>query len=439
MYTRKSRFEDKEDIKMYRLLSTNSSKPLIEIPRNCTPVSDDDRRVVGPAINFTSSFKPRNDDQVRIVRDATKLLQARESFVIQAATGKGKTACSMQLIANVGRKTLIMVHKEDLKGQWRKACRDFLGLKDSEIGEIYGDKCDVVGKKVVIGYMQSLCKRGRYPSWVYKDFGFIICDEVHRMGAEKFSEAMWLFPALLRMGLSATPKRKDGRDVVFRAHIGPVRIVADGLPMVPKVIRVTSTWKIPQVVIKDKVTGESSIGPLPHTAGKTMHLNKMLSRHKSRTNLIAQFARQCHKAGRNVVVFSETKEMLELLEGKLRGLGVPKDDMGYFIGGIKAEAERDRIKALPLVLATFKMCEEGTDAPWWNTAILCHPRSDVRQTVGRILREYEGKIDASEWGKVKGVVPIVFDVLDKTSNVFQGYENKRLAWYHEIGAIVVDK
>ena len=32
-----------------------------------------------------------------------------------------------------------------------------------------------------------------------------------------------MFPALLRLGLSATPYRADGKELLIQAHIGPMR------------------------------------------------------------------------------------------------------------------------------------------------------------------------------------------------------------------------
>lgn len=432
-----SRFGD--PIVLYRELGMQSSQPMLQLPRGCCPIGPNDNRDVGIKVDFESTFKPRNKEQARVVKEATALLLKEESFLIEAPTGTGKTVMAMQLIANVGRKTLVIVTKEDVKNQWVKACRQFLGLTAKDIGIIQGDKCDVNAKKVVITMIQSVCKRGRYPSWVYRGYGLLLVDETHRLGADKFGEAAWLFPAKLRLGLSATPLRKDGKDIVFRSHIGPVKVKSEVMPLIPKVIIQQSPWQIPMTMQWDKKTGQSKLKPMPHTPGRTAHITKMLAGHIGRNILIEQFVWKAYQKGRNIVVFSDTKAFLEKMYLMFSKVGVPRKEMGFYIGGLK-EAEQDAAKVKRVVLTTYAMCSEATDAPWWDTAVLATPRADAVQIVGRVIREYEGKRSATD--KIteenkKDKVPVVFDIRDDSSNVFRGYGIKREKWYHKIGAPVI--
>ena len=73
------------------------------------------------------------------------------------------------------------------------------------------------------------------------------------------------------------------------------------------------------------------------------------------------------------------------------------------------------------------MMSEGTSIDWIDTCILAMPRSAVTQPVGRIRREYPDKLP-----------PVVMDVIDSDSPVFQGYANARLKWYRSIGCAVKD-
>ena len=113
---------------------------------------------------------------------------------------------------------------------------NFLGLTPDEVGEIRGDKCEVVGTKFCVAMIQSLSKDGKYPEWITKGFGLVIFDEVHRLPAEQFSTVADMFPALLRLGLSATPYRADGKELLIQAHIGPLRAKTEAQLMVPKVL-----------------------------------------------------------------------------------------------------------------------------------------------------------------------------------------------------------
>ena len=59
-----------------------------------------------------------------------------------------------------------------------------------------------------------------YPESVFKDFGFVIYDECHRLGAETFSRALLKTGCKYTLGLSATPNRADGLSKVFQWHLG---------------------------------------------------------------------------------------------------------------------------------------------------------------------------------------------------------------------------
>jgi len=108
----------------------------------------------------------------------------------------------------------------------------------------------------------------------------------------------------------------------------------------------------------------------------------------------------------------------------ITSFGVPPAEIGYYIGGL-TEKQRDTAKGKSVIMATYAMTAEATDIPWLDTLVMATPKSDVRQIVGRILRQYEGKKS-----------PIVFDLVDLSSNVFSGYWNTRRRWYATVKAEV---
>lgn len=157
------------------------------------------------------------------------------------------------------RKTIVVTTKDDIFQQWIDGAKKFLGLKPHEIGEIRGDKCEVVGTKFVVAMIQSLSKTEKYPDWVFKDFGLAIFDECHRVPAEQFSNVIWMIPAKIRLGLSATPDRADGKELVVFSHIGPIRAKAEAELLVPKVLLFRSAWECPRVMRSDPDTGQRRV------------------------------------------------------------------------------------------------------------------------------------------------------------------------------------
>lgn len=373
-----------------------------------------DYRTDGSALTYTSRFKPRHSDQERAAKESAALLLSGTNHVLRAPTGWGKTVIGTEVALRYGRSTLILVHKEDLIEQWQNSIRMLTGCKLSDIGLIRGNKCDYE-HQFVIAMLQSVAKDQRYPHKVFEGFGLTIADEVHRLGADFFSQAMWNLPARARLGVSATPQRRDGRDMVFEAHIGPQMVVGKKKAMGFIAVRSPSGWYCPRNNYGDR---------LKHQAGKVTHITKTMVHANIRNKMIINFAKRAWLKGRKVIVFSELKAHLETLSTLLAGAGVPKDQFAMYVGGLSKKAKAAALTK-PMLLATYRYCSEGTDIPWADTMILGMPRSEVEQIVGRILREHEGK-----------QTPVVLDITDGDSPVFVQYAEKRLKWYQSVSAEV---
>ncbi len=94
--------------------------------------------------------------------------------ILALDVGLGKTVCALNLAARVGRKTLVVVHKEFLMHQWHERIQQF--LPEARVGLIQQSKVDVAGKDIVLAMLQSLAMR-EYDSDVLSQFGMVIADE----------------------------------------------------------------------------------------------------------------------------------------------------------------------------------------------------------------------------------------------------------------------
>ena len=94
--------------------------------------------------------------------------------LLELHTGYGKTVCGLKIIAVLGVKALIIVHKEFLLRQWVERIEQF--LPDAKVGKIQGSKIDVEGKDIVIGMLQSLSMKD-YDIKLFNQFGLTIVDE----------------------------------------------------------------------------------------------------------------------------------------------------------------------------------------------------------------------------------------------------------------------
>lgn len=406
----------------------------IWVPRNMAPSIPEDLRVEGRVIDVESSFVPRNSEQARIIADTVQLIELGESFILKAPPGFGKTWCTTEIIARYRRKTIVVVTKDDIVDQWIAAIEKLTNLRRGPgkgIGLIRGDICDTINQSVVIAMVHSLAKEARYPEHHFRDFGLAIFDECHRMGADFFSQACFRLPAKIRLGLSGTPHRKDGREEVIHAHIGVVKVETELAPMIPRVISQESPWHCPTKrktdkegrVVMDK-EGKAVVVPIPHTAGRTGHIVRMLCNHHGRNRILADFTVQAFKKGRKVIFQSERRDHLELMTSLITSLGVPPSKITLYVGGL-TKKQRDEAKKGNIIMATYKMTSEATDIPDIDTLVMGTPMSEVEQIIGRATRFMEGKKE-----------PIIFDLQDLTSPVFKSYSENRLRLYRSIGAKV---
>jgi superfamily II DNA or RNA helicase len=342
-----------------------------------------------------------------------------------ALMGLGKSYLFTRLLCALGRTTLIVVTKEDLMKQWKDNLLKYTDIKEEDIGIIRQGICQVKGKKVVIGLVHSLSCR-EYPDYIYSYFGLVACDEAHRMSCDYFSEVMFKFNSYLRIALTATPHRPDGKSFVFKAHIGEVLSSSDHVQISPKVLVVRTNWKLPKWKVKDEFTGLYKMVDMTVPKGKPAVVSKHMAISETRNNLLVDLCFKAYNKDRKIVMFFDSLKHIEIIKMKLLALGIPPAEILKYVGGIK-KADVEAVHTKRILLATYTYMSEGTDVPFLDTAILCSPRSNVSQAVGRILRKVEGKKE-----------PVIMDVIDPCSkDIMESFES-RVRQYKKLNAIIVD-
>lgn len=123
-----------------------------------------------PKIKFTGSLR---EDQIAYVNNILVHVNKNDACIACAKTGEGKTVFTLNIIARIKRKTLIIVHKEFLLNQWIERANQF--LPEAKITTIRGKTIDTSGD-IVIGMLQSISMK-EYDRSVFDDFGLLISDE----------------------------------------------------------------------------------------------------------------------------------------------------------------------------------------------------------------------------------------------------------------------
>jgi superfamily II DNA or RNA helicase len=148
-------------------------------------------------------------------------LVAHDNGVLAATTAFGKTVVAAALIANRGRNTLILVHRQELLSQWVERLQSFLNMDPKQIGVIGGGKRKPTGI-VDVALIQGLVRKGEVADLV-ADYGHLIVDECHHLSTASFELVARRSKARYVVGLSATVARKDGHHPIIFMQCGPVR------------------------------------------------------------------------------------------------------------------------------------------------------------------------------------------------------------------------
>ena len=371
--------------------------------------ADSDARSAGdplpPSLRFGGDLRPHQVDALAAFRTAGN------NGIICLPCGYGKTFTGIAAAAELGVCFLIVVHKEFLADQWSEELRRLMpGIR---IGRIQGERCDL-DCDVAIAMIQTICSRS-YPTGTFARFGFAIFDEVHHLGAEHFSQALQRIHCRRMLGLTATPKRADGLSKVFEWNLGPIvyqisRRPLDDTVLVeclryacedPAYANVSTDWK-------GDVVRARMINKIAEYDGRT-------------AEILTWIKPLMEEAGRNLLVLSDRREHLVAFDTGFRAAGI--DSIGYYVGGMK-QKDLDISATKRVILGTFAMASEGMNIPALNAVLLATPKSNIEQSVGRILRLKKEE---------RTVQPIILDVLDTAFVECYGQWTKRKKFYKECG------
>ena len=313
--------------------------------------------------------------------------------ILTLPCGFGKTVVALGIAAALKRKTLVVVHKENLLEQWVERIKTF--LPGARTGVIQQNRAEFEGADICLAMLQTICAR-EMPPGCLESFGTVVLDEAHHLAAPYFSQLFFKLRCRHILGLTATPKRKDGCSEILHLFMGPFSYqLATRTDADVKVF--VNSWRN---------NFRCNHDPTPP---EVQRYKTRLTTDQRRNAHIIELCWQASQAGRNVICLSDRVDHLVQLKDSWTSqyAEVP---CALFIGGRGKENLQERKRAeegAVIILATFAMASEGLDIPRLDTLILSTPVGDVTQAVGRILRPCASKKS-----------PIVVDICDDGCKAF---------------------
>ena len=146
-----------------------------------------------------------------------------------------------------------------------------------------------------------------------------------------------------------------------------------------------------------------------------------LCTYSARTEFIIRIVKDLmvENPAHQIIVIAHNKNVLKYIHDAIEHRGFAS--VGYYVGGMKESALKNT-ESKQIVIASYAMCSEGLDIPTLTTLVMVTPKTEIEQTVGRILR-------------VKHSSPLIVDIID-SHEPFQNQWKKRLAFYKKQGYTV---
>lgn len=197
------------EFKSFDSLDVDSSRQLKELLS---------RDINESKMNFNFHIRPYAYQQEIL----DKLQVEREIFksnknLIVAATGTGKTVVSAfdfkrYYNENPNCRLLFLAHRKEILEQSASTFRAI--LRDQNFGELWVKDHVPNEYKHVFASIQTLNRNSKYLQFNKDYFDYIILDETHHGAAESYDNIISYFNSDILLGLTATPERMDGQDIL---------------------------------------------------------------------------------------------------------------------------------------------------------------------------------------------------------------------------------
>ena len=345
-------------------------------------------------ILFSSELRP---EQIEVKDEAIALLNKKGHVMIASYTGFGKSILGVYLGCLTKLKILVIIpNKTVLIPQWVESFEKF--CTNVKV-QVLSSKDSILDENSNVYIMNALTAGKKDPTF-FKGIGTVIVDESHLIAAEMLIKSMHNVCPRYLIGLSATPYRNDGLDILIKLHFG--KDVIERKMNRKHYAYFIKTGFTPEVEHdnKGKIIWNSIINSQSNNPDRNKLIATIANKHNDRVFLIlVKRVEQAKEIGRLLVELGETK--VSVLHGN----------------------EKEVDQESRIIIGTQQKCGIGFDFPRLDALILGNDLEDYFiQSLGRIFRR-------------KDSIPIVFDLVDNHPILIKHWKTRRTI-YLEHGGII---
>lgn len=375
---------------------------LITIPAGRSDLIPKNYSIIDKRIDTKVKFPPLNPNIVLREDQQKAVDNVKTNYIIVAKPAWGKTFTGVALIHKIGNKALILVHTSYLMKQWVEQIKESLGIQAGIIGDSTKKN---LHSPIIVGMVQTVHKMNLKKD--LPDIGTLVVDEAHHVAASTFKSIVNNCYAKYKIGLTATPKRKDRKQMLIFDYLGnDIYYAEDDNSIPPKIQLVNTEIKLPGNLmvpwanrvnqLNDDVNYLSLLADICIAQANKGHKVLLVS---DRLSTIEKLYSILHKDNKVIAITSKTKDRDEAIQQLRDGIAQ------ILLGSIKIFAEGISESVLSCLVLGAAI----------NNDVL------LEQVIGRVTRKADGKPQ-----------PLVVDIcLSGATGKTQ--KSSRLGFYRSMG------
>lgn len=304
-------------------------------------------------------------------------------------TGTGKTVVFALLAKELGLRTLVIAHTDELISQ---AVEKFkMVWPDVDIGVVKAES-DQIDSQIVVASIQTSSKKGRLQKLKQQNFALMIIDEAHHASSDSYVGVIKALgflddsPQKLLVGVTATPRRGDGvglntvfQEITFERSVHTMIRAGYLSPLIGK-----------QVFTKIELQGVGT------RSGDFIpsELSRLINTETRNQLIVSSYKHHAHDRKRSLAFCIDIKHA-QALSDTFNSNGIPSAAIhGRLTSEERAKILDDFANGCYRVLTNCQLLTEGFDEPSIDCVIMGRPTQSsalFTQMVGRGTRTFPFK------------------------------------------------